>query len=67
MVTKQVRFRDKENDEILGGILCEDGVCDYIICGCCGGIVEADDPDIEILEVYKTWCDISESITGDEA
>ena len=62
---KQVKFHDKANDEIFGGLLCQEGVCDYIICGCCGGIIEADDPDIEILETYEAWTDISDSIIGE--
>jgi len=66
MVTKQVRFRDKANDQTLGGILIQSGVVDYIICGCCGGVIETDDPDIEIEEIYRNWSDISECIIGEE-
>lgn len=67
MIMRQIKFRDKDLDEVLGGILCQRGIRDYIICGCCGAIVEADDPGIEILEVYKAWADISDSILGDQA
>ena len=41
MKMRQVKFRDKDLDETLGGILCQGGVCDYIICGCCGAIVDS--------------------------
>lgn len=66
---KQVKFYDNENDTILGGILTDEG---DIICGCCGGLIEADeigDDDgsfFTILETYKTWLDISEVIIGEE-
>ena len=66
---KQVKFYDRENDTVLGGILTDEG---DIICGCCGGLIEADDIGDDdgslftILETYKTWLDISEVIIGEE-
>lgn len=68
---KQVKFRiiNKDvgaTDEILGGIgiYKEDIECNEnlinVICGCCGGMFEPE--DIEILEVYKYWINISEEI-----
>ena len=59
---KQVKFidRNEEEDNVYGGILLEDG---SIICGCCGGIFEAD--DAEIIEEYDTWVDLSEVILGE--
>lgn len=55
-----VRIKDKENDVILGGI----AYCGEIIYGECGGIIEIDDEDFEIIEILS-WCDISDSILGD--
>lgn len=63
---KQVMFYDKENDVKHGGILTEDG---DIICGCCGGLIPADeigdDCDHQILEVFDNWVDLDEEICGD--
>ena len=57
---KQVRFSDSENNT-LGGILLDSG---DLICGCCGGLYEKDERDIEwkIEEVYDDWCDLSDLI-----
>lgn len=63
---KQVMFYDKENDVKHGGILTDDG---DIICGCCGGLIPADeigdDCDHQILEVFDDWVDLDEEICGD--
>lgn len=63
---KQVMFYDKENDVKHGGILTDDG---DIICGCCGGLIPADeigdDCDHQILEVFDNWVDLDEEICGD--
>ena len=60
---KQIKFIDLENNEIHGGILLETGDC---ICGCCGGIQEADDCGItwQILEKYDTWINLDDEIIG---
>ena len=68
---RQVRFRiiaDENKHEILGGI----GIYGYddnqelylvnVICGHCGVMFEPD--EVEILEVYKYWTNISEEIIG---
>ena len=55
---KQIKFRD--DGVILGGILIDDNT---IICGCCGGTFERD--EVEILEIYDTWVDLSSTIIGD--
>ena len=61
-VPTQVKF--KESIEVvddpcwLGGIAYED----YIICGCCGGIIQLEDVD-EIKEL--NWIPISEEIMGE--
>lgn len=61
---RQIKFRDTngEGDGTLGGIQLDNG---DIICGCCGGVFEADDPDIEIIEVFDAWVDISDAIVGE--
>ena len=59
-------FYDKENDVKHGGILTDDG---DIICGCCGGLIPADEIgdgcDHQILEVFDNWVDLDEEICGD--
>jgi len=66
---KQCKFLDKENHEVHGGIIDDEG---NIICGCCGGLIEADeigddeDATHRILEVYDTWVDLSSEICGDD-
>ena len=52
-----VKFKDLENDIELGGI----AYCGEIICGECGGIIELDNEDFEIVEILS-WADISDSI-----
>lgn len=53
---KQIKFRDIDNDETLCGILLDNG---GIICACCGGYVEPDDPQFEIVKEYNHWVDFS--------
>ena len=64
---KQVKFIDKENKVVHGGILTDDG---DIICGCCGGLIPSDEigpeEDHEILEVYDNWVNLDEEICGDD-
>lgn len=57
----QIKFLDKENNEVHGGILLDDG---SIICACCGGLIPADEQleAVEILEKYRVWIDFSEMI-----
>ena len=52
-----VRFKDKEQDIELGGIAYRD----EIICGECGGIIEIDDENFEIVKILS-WCDVSDYI-----
>ena len=59
MLTRQVKFID-ENETVLGGIMIDN---DYIICGCCGGVIEVE--EVTILETYDTWVNISEEIIGE--
>lgn len=62
MLTEQVRFRCCiEKDEEYGGILVDNK---YVICGCCGGVFELDDGEVEILEKLR-WVPISEEILGE--
>lgn len=62
MTTKQVKFLDKNSQEVLGGILIDD---ETLICGCCGGVFDRDeweDSGIEILKEYNNWANISNEI-----
>lgn len=57
---KQIRFyliNDNEKIE-LGGIAYED----FIICGCCGGILPI--AGTKILEIYDYWVSLSNEIIG---
>ena len=63
---KQVMFYDNANQVKHGGILMDNG---DIICGCCGGIIPADeiggeDDDHKILKVYDFWINLDEEICG---
>lgn len=63
MFTKQVRFRCEGDDAYFGGILIDDHEkVPYVICGCCGGIMTMD--DIEEIQEYENWVDISNEIIG---
>ena len=65
---KQVQFKDPEG-QILGGIALyeeqTDGVMDLrqVICGCCGCTFDPD--EIEIIQVYGNWINLSDEIIGD--
>ena len=67
MTFKQCKFKDIENDTVLGGLINEDE--NYIICGCCGCILDLNDPEntgyYEVLEIYEYWVNISEEIIGE--
>lgn len=58
---EMVKFKDLESNTILGGILTDEG---NIICGCCGGLIEKDDIQFEIMEILP-WIDISNEILGE--
>lgn len=58
MNVKQVKFLDADR-HIHGGILVDDK---YIICGCCGGVFDVKDDEIEIIEVYENWVSFEEEI-----
>lgn len=58
---QMVKFKDLENNTILGGILTDEG---NIICGCCGSLIEKDDFQFEIIE-NLSWIDISNEILGE--
>lgn len=64
---KQIMFYDKANDVRHGGILTDEG---DIICGCCGGVIPADEIgeeyDHQILKIFDYWVDLTEEICGDE-
>lgn len=64
MIIKQVRFRCEGDEAYFGGILVGDGdPYPYIICGCCGSIMEMD--DIAEIQKYENWVDISSEIIGE--
>ena len=53
----QVKFMVEGEDDYKGGIAFND----YIICGCCGGIIAFE--DCEVIETLS-WEDISNEIVG---
>ena len=63
-MAKQIRFYDTENEVEHGGILLDNG---DVICGCCGGLIEADEfeSDCVLLEKYEDWINLDEEIIGD--
>lgn len=63
MITKQVKFWDRDNKKQCGGIMVDSR---HIICGCCGSVFECDDLTKEDIEPYETWVDISNEIIGDQ-
>lgn len=56
----QIKFHiaGEEEEAILGGIAYQH----FIICGCCGEAIDVD--DIDWMETYDSWMDISEEIMG---
>ena len=65
MTTKQVKFLDKNNQEIHGGILVNN---EALICGCCGGVFikdEWENSGIEIVKEYNYWVNLDEEIIGE--
>lgn len=60
-MTKQVIFCDQEGT-VHAGLLLDDG---YIVCGCCGSLIEPD--DYVLFHVYENWVDIEQEICGDDA
>ena len=64
MTTKQVKFFDRENQDIHGGILING---ETLICGCCGGVFVKDewrDLGITVMEEYEHWANLDEEIMG---
>ena len=60
---KQVKFLHAFDDRILGGIgVFEDNKLIGVICGECGGFIEADDI---LWHEAMPWIDISDAIIGD--
>lgn len=64
MYTYQVKFRVTDCKGVYGGIYVKDTNNEYVICGCCGHIFPMD--EIEIIEQYDNWVDLSNEIVGDE-
>ena len=61
MLTKQCVFKDEEGTKF-GGIYVEVGGDVYIICGCCGGVMEL--TDITDIKLFDDWVNIEEEIRG---
>ncbi len=61
---KQIKWFDKENELVHGGILLDNG---DIICACCGGLIPVDEQlgEVEILDIYDSWVDFSDEIIGE--
>lgn len=66
MDTYQVKFRVAGTKGVYGGIYIDGGrdFDSYVICGCCGFIFNVN--QVEIIEQYKNWIDLSKEIMGDE-
>ncbi len=60
MRVKQVSFLPLGEEAVLGGIMIHEGENVRIICGCCGGVYEAE--DVEIYEEFEDWVNIDEEI-----
>ena len=59
---KQVKFKELDNDNELGGIMLENG---DVICGCCGSIFPADEKGEtwELIEDHGDfWVDLTAEI-----
>ena len=60
-MTKQVIFCDQEGT-VHAGLLLDDG---YIVCGCCGSLIEPD--DYVLFHVYENWVDIEKILETTDA
>lgn len=62
---KQIMFKDLDGEDKHGGILLDNG---DVICGCCGGIFEADEKGEtwELIKEYSDWINIDEEICGED-
>lgn len=62
---KQIIFRDLELHETHAGILTDER---NVICGCCGGLFEAEEENKswKVVKVYNTWINLEEEICGNE-
>lgn len=61
---KQVQFKDPDG-KILGGIAFYERNHNLkeVICGCCG--CTFDPNEVEIIQVYENWINLSDEIIGD--
>ena len=62
---RQVKFLDNSSGYPLYGLLVTlYGGEEYVSCGCCGSIYNLNDLDdnIEIIEIYDDWTNISDTI-----
>lgn len=64
IITNPAMIGEGEEGKTYGGIAwidCER--LDYVICGCCGAIFNAE--DVEIVERYTDWMDLTQAIVGE--
>lgn len=65
---KQIAFYEVNEEEhrILGGIAHydESEKIDFVICGCCGSVLEPE--DIVIVKTFNWWVPLCDTIIGDE-
>lgn len=62
---KQIMFKDLDGEDKHSGILLDNG---DVICGCCGGIFEADEKGEtwELIKEYSDWLNLDEEICGED-
>jgi hypothetical protein len=64
MIYKQIAFVDDPEIGETGGIgVFDDSEFLGVICGCCGGFIEAE--DVLSYRIYSDWMNISEEIMGE--
>ena len=71
MIYKQVKFQDltEKDGGVFGGIGAFEQTdagdkLKFVICGCCGGVLEPE--DVKIIQQYEYWINISQDILGDD-
>lgn len=63
MLIKMCNFRDVSNNKRCQGFI--DLHTNTIICACCGGTANAKDPnEVDDIQIYENWVDISNAIGG---
>lgn len=61
---KQIAFKLKDEEDVIGGIGLFDGnKLVEVICGCCGGTFELH--EVTLISTYDNWMDLTDTILGD--